>query len=354
MKTSDFNFELPRELIAQYPPAERGQSRLMVMNRKGSTLEHRMVKDLPSIIESGTLMVFNNSRVRKARLFGVSEATGKKVEFLLLKKHDEITWYAIAKKLKHHRTGTRCIFDDIGSEIVTNPNVQASASLYHSENNNNEILTLRFDKPIDDTWLDEHGHIPLPPYIKREDREEDAERYQTIYAGEYGSVAAPTAGLHFTEELFSSLKSAGIETVFITLHVGLGTFLPVRAENIEDHNMHEETYFLDESIATRIEKAKNEGRKILAVGTTSVRTLESAYKPEGYFQRGEGSTSIFIYPGYKFKVVDEIFTNFHTPESTLLMLVSAFAGKEFILDSYREAVKEGYRFFSYGDACLIK
>jgi S-adenosylmethionine:tRNA ribosyltransferase-isomerase len=224
-------------------------------------------------------------------------------------------------------------------------------------------LLLRFDRPIDDAWLDLHGHVPLPPYIKRDDTDVDAERYQTVYARDYGSTAAPTAGLHFTSELLAELGKAGIETAFITLHVGLGTFLPVRTENLEDHAMHEEAYCIDDDTARRIEKARAEGRKILAVGTTSLRALESAWleaMPDaaapgagGLGRRGEGSTSIFIYPGYRFKIVDALFTNFHTPESTLLMLVSAFAGREFILDSYKEAVKEGYRFFSYGDACLI-
>ena len=340
MKTSDFNFELPEKLVAQYPPAERGQSRLLVMNRSSSRLEHRMVRDLPSIIESGTLMVFNNSRVRKARLFGVSEATGAKVEFLLLKRLDDFSWNVLSKRVKRKKTGSRFIFNDICGEIIL-PQEDG-------------ILTLRFDRPIDDNWLDLNGHIPLPPYIKREDKDDDAERYQTVYANEYGSAAAPTAGLHFTGELLEELARAGIESVFITLHVGLGTFLPVRTENVEEHQMHEETYFLDDESACRIEKAKREGRKILAVGTTSVRTLESAWLGNGKLKRGEGSTSIFIYPGYKFNVADALFTNFHTPQSSLLMLVSAFAGREFVLDSYKEAVKEGYRFFSYGDACLIK
>ena len=350
MKTSDFDFELPERLIAQYPSPERGQSRLMVMNRKTGSLEHRMVGDLPSVVESGTVMVFNNSRVRKARIFGVSEKTGSLAEFLLLKKLDSHCWQIMAKRTKRIKSGNRYIFDDAIGEIL-------SVSEGRADGRSDGILYLRFDKPIDDAWLDIHGQVPLPPYIKRPQKQgqaDDAERYQTVYAREYGSSAAPTAGLHFTRELLAELNNAGIETVFITLHVGLGTFLPVRAENIEDHRMHEETFFIDEDIACCIEKAKREGRKILAVGTTSVRTLESAWTVNGELQRGEGNTSIFIYPGYEFKVVDTMFTNFHTPESTLLMLVSAFAGREFILDSYMEAIKEDYRFFSYGDACLIQ
>ena len=373
MNTSDFTFELPENLIAQYPPAERGQSRLMVMYRKQRRFEHRMVRELPSIIEPGTLMVFNNSRVRRSRIIGLSEATGAKAEFLLLKKLDDLSWQVISKRSKRRRPGSRYVFDDAGAEI------SSVASDSGAEGN----LILRFDHPIDDTWLDIHGHVPLPPYIRRKDSSEDGERYQTVYAKEYGSAAAPTAGLHFTEELLGELGNAGIETVFVTLHVGLGTFLPVRTEKVEDHLMHEEVYSISDETACRIEKARAEGRKVLAVGTTSVRTLESAWIADpdspgrGRLRRGEGSTSIFIYPGYTFKVVDALFTNFHTPGSTLLMLVSAFAstntdaltspnadafaspnadafgGRDFILESYREAVKEGYRFFSYGDACLI-
>jgi S-adenosylmethionine:tRNA ribosyltransferase-isomerase len=345
MKTSDFFFELPGELIAQHPPAKRGQSRLMVMNRERGSIEHRMVSDLPEILEKGTLMVFNNSRVRKARLFGVTEAAGAKAEFLLLKKVDPFSWLVLSKRSKRQKPGNRYVFDDVGAEM----------QCADTEGN----LLLCFDRPIDDAWLDVHGHVPLPPYIRREDSEDDAARYQTVYAREHGSAAAPTAGLHFTEELLSELKNAGMETVFLTLHAGLGTFLPVRTENIEDHKMHEETYSINEETASRIEKAKAEGRKILAVGTTTVRTLESAWMEgqslpyNGRLKRGEGYTSIFIYPGYTFKAVDSLFTNFHTPASTLLMLVSAFAGRDFILESYKEAIKKGYRFFSYGDACLI-
>jgi S-adenosylmethionine:tRNA ribosyltransferase-isomerase len=345
MKTSDFNFELPEKLIAQYPPERRGQSRLMVMNREKGCIDHRMVNDLPGILEKGTLMVFNNSRVRRARIFGISEASGVKAEFLLLKKIDAFSWLAISKRSKRQKPGNRYVFDDVKAEI-------------HSTGTEGN-LALRFDHPIDDAWLDVHGHIPLPPYIRRRDSEEDAERYQAIYAREHGSAAAPTAGLHFSDALLSELNNSGMEIVFLTLHVGLGTFLPVRTENVEEHKMHEEAYTICEETACRIEKAKAEGRKILAVGTTSLRTLESAWIEDrslpgnGKLKRGEGSTSIFIYPGYNFKTVDCLFTNFHTPASTLLMLVSAFAGKDFILESYKEAIREGYHFFSYGDACLI-
>ena len=351
MKTSDFTFDLPPDLIAQYPPAERGQSRLMVMNREGGRLEHRMVRDLPSILKRGTLMVFNNSRVRKARLLGVSETSGAKVEFLLT---GAVTpdagacqiWRVMVQRARRRRAGSTYLIGGTDSKDRIRAEITGE---------DGEFRILKFERPIDDAWLDLNGHVPLPPYIRREDRSEDSERYQTVYAREYGSAAAPTAGLHFTEELLAELEGAGIETAYITLHVGLGTFLPVRAENVEDHTMHEEIYSIDDVTACKIEKAKAEGRTVLAVGTTSVRTLESAWEKESCtIRRGTGSTSIFIYPGYTFTVVDALFTNFHTPGSTLLMLVSAFAGRDFILESYREAVKEGYRFFSYGDACLIQ
>ena len=348
MKTSDFSFDLPKNLIAQYPSKERGQSRLLVMNRAKGLIQHRMLGDLPLILEKGTLMVFNNSRVRRARLLGQSMETGAKAEFLLLNKVDgsPLVWKAMAQRAKRRRPGSRYTFPG-GLE----------AQIIAAEG---EYRFLEFTEAVDDGWLDIHGHVPLPEYIKRADTDFDAERYQTIYAAEHGSAAAPTAGIHFTRELLAALEKAGMETVFITLHVGLGTFLPVRSENLEDHKMHEESFSLSEDAASRIEKAKKEGRKILAVGTTSVRTLESAWQEDsgnpggGRFKRGEWKTSIFIYPGYAFKTVDMLFTNFHTPGSTLLMLVCAFAGRDFILETYKEAVREGYRFYSYGDACLIQ
>jgi len=356
LQTDDFTFELPEELIAQHPPSERGQSRLMVMDRKTHRRYHRMVRDLPSLIEPGTLMVFNNSRVRRARIAGLSEAGGKPgekpSEFLLVKRLDELCWQVMAKHSKRRKSGSRYLFDGVCAEVLpaaANPGGEGEGT-----------LTLRFDRPIDDAWLDIHGHIPLPPYIKRADSRDDSERYQTVYAKDHGSAAAPTAGLHFTAELLAKLEQAGVQSEFITLHVGIGTFLPVRTARIEDHFMHEEHYTISDETARRIEQAKAEGRKILAVGTTSVRTLESAWQENlssggggGSLRRGDGSTAIFIYPGYRFKAVDAMFTNFHTPKSTLLMLVAAFAGRDFALESYSEAVQERYRFFSYGDACLI-
>jgi S-adenosylmethionine:tRNA ribosyltransferase-isomerase len=357
MKTSDFSFELPERLIAQYPPEERGRSRLMLMDRGTGRVEHRTVRELPSLLESGTLMVFNDSRVRKARLTGVQEASaggasaGAEAEFLLLDKirpeggafQSGTLWRAMVRRAKRRRAGSRWLFaDGLGAEIA---------------GEDGEFRLLRFDRPVDDAWLDVYGHVPLPPYIRRKDTARDSGRYQTVYAREHGSAAAPTAGLHFTGELLAGLERAGIETAFITLHVGVGTFLPVRTEDVEAHKTHEETYTIGGEAALRVEKARAEGRKVLAVGTTSARALESAWTEEpgagGGLRRGEGRASIFIYPGYVFKAVDALFTNFHTPGSTLLMLVSAFAGRDFVLECYREAVREGYRFFSYGDACLI-
>jgi S-adenosylmethionine:tRNA ribosyltransferase-isomerase len=359
MKTADFDFDLPEGLIAQYPPEERGASRLMVLDRRTGRREHRMTRELPSILEKGTLLVFNDSRVRKARLPAVSKHTGARTEFLLLNRVEMnrpdqsidgrggAVWRVMVQRAKRRRAGSRYVFED-GSE----------GEIIAADG---EYRVLRFDTPIDDEWLDLHGHIPLPPYIRREDAPADSERYQTVYASAIGSAAAPTAGLHFTGDMLEALERAGLETAFITLHVGLGTFLPVRAENLEDHVMHEEFYRISDETASRVERAKAEGRAVLAVGTTSVRTLESAWQ-DGRLLRGEGATSMFIYPGYSFKLVDRLFTNFHTPGSTLLMLTAAFAGakavafagRDLILESYAEAVREGYRFFSYGDAMLIR
>ena len=350
MKTSDFDFHLPENLIAQTPPAQRGQSRLMVLDRKTGRRMHRMAADLPSLLERGTTLVFNDSRVRKARLFGISENTGSRTEFLLLKKTDDFSWTVLTKRSGRRKTGTRYLFEERRGTII-------------SVENEGRIV-LRFDLPVDDEYLEKYGHVPLPPYIKRDDASLDSERYQTIYANCPGSAAAPTAGLHFTDELLADLEKAGMEKVFVTLHVGLGTFLPVRTENIEDHLMHEEEFFIDENEFLKIEKAKNEG-KILAIGTTSLRTLESVWQ-NPMVRKVQGATSIFISPGYRFRAANMLFTNFHTPMSTLLMLVSAFAGdtpehindinygRDLILESYREAIKEGYRFFSYGDAMLIR
>ena len=390
MKTSDYFFELPEDLIAKYPPPRRGDSRLMLLERGTGERRHLTVKDLPGILSGpafrginggSPLLVFNNSRVRKARLKahpmaakGGNEIISSSVyggpsgeaEFLLLQRLDSHTWQTLVNRSKKRRPGCRYRFEGgVEGEIIKAP----------VEPDDNGTRCIRFNAPIDDDWLDIHGHIPLPPYIKRDDENSDTERYQTIYAdrmagaafGPGASAAAPTAGLHFTDSLFKAFDAEGVERVFITLHVGLGTFLPVRSEKIEDHVMHEELYSVSEDAAHRINQAKAADRKIIAVGTTAVRTLESACCG-GSVKAGEGRTKIFIYPGYKFNAVDALFTNFHTPGSTLLMLVSAFAeaksgsvvdvnagaGRQLIMDSYAEAIRERYRFFSYGDAMLIQ
>ena len=347
MKTDDFNFDLPERLIAQYPPETRGASRLLVLDRASGNRTHALVKDLSSFLEPGSLMVFNDSKVRKARIYGIAADTGAKVEFLLLYPSlgafaagpSSLSWVTMTSKARKQRAGKRYLFPEgLGGTIV-------------DELSGGEKI-VEFDRAVGDEYLDRQGHIPLPPYIKRDDEQSDAERYQTVYARVTGSAASPTAGLHFTPEILASLGTSGIGMEWITLHVGLGTFLPVRVEEIEGHTMHSEWYSISEQTAKAVNTAKAEGRKVAAVGTTSARTLESAWGRSG-LPSCMSSTDIFIYPGYEFKVVDRLFTNFHTPRSTLLMLVSAFAGRELILDTYREAILSGYRFFSYGDAMLI-
>lgn len=341
MKTSEFYFNLPNELIAQTPSEKRGESRLLVLDKKTGLLNHKMITDFPQLIEEGTLIVLNNSRVRKARIYGTS-LTGGKVEFLLIKQISSDSWETMVSKRKKQRVNKEFNFSGDVKGVITEL----------SENR----TVIKFSREIDDPWLDTYGHMPLPPYIKREDTKEDSKRYQTVYAEITGSVAAPTAGLHFTDSILDELKAKNIEIVSVTLHVGLGTFLPVRTEIVEEHKMHTEEYEISEDTALKINKAKMEGRKILAVGTTSVRTLESAFEglaTDGLIKSGKGKTDIYIYPGYEFKVVDQMLTNFHTPDSSLILLVSAFAGKENIKKAYTEAINKKYRFFSYGDAMLI-
>jgi len=338
MLTTDFNFNIPEELIAQEPATERGTSRLFVLDRKNCENTHTTVRQIASCIPSGAVMVFNDSKVRRARLFATGSGGGR-VEVLLLRREGPALWAAITTKMSRLRTGKiLALPEGIEAEVV--------------ETRPDERL-LRVSSEFDDGYLERNGHLPLPPYIRRSDTPADVERYQTIYAREQGSAAAPTAGLHFTEEILDSLNSNGVELRFVTLHVGLGTFLPVRSESLEGHRMHREEYSIPDKTADAVIKARKEGRPIVAVGTTSVRTLESAWTEAG-LAPGPGSTDIFMYPGYRFKVVDMMFTNFHTPESTLLMLVSAFAGRERILAAYEDAVRMRYRFFSYGDAMLIR
>jgi S-adenosylmethionine:tRNA ribosyltransferase-isomerase len=337
----------------------------MALDRGTGAVSHHSMDDLPALIPSGALMVFNDSRVRKARVYAVNEATGKRVEFLFVNpsktteamfaeaNSSRLLAYVMVRNAKRQRGGATYRFPD-GSraEMLHEPALDGT-----------EFRLLAFEPGAlpeiggdafnTEEWFERNGHIPLPPYINRDDSGLDAERYQTVYARETGSAAAPTAGLHFTETMLRRLDEAGIERVTVTLHVGLGTFLPVRADRIEDHRMHYEAYTISPDAAARINASKAAKRPIVAVGTTSVRTLEAA-GAEGSVKAGTGATNIFIYPGYAFRVVDAIFTNFHTPESTLLMLVSAFAGKETIREAYEKAIDEGYRFFSYGDAMLIR
>lgn len=352
MKTRDLFFDLPSELIAQDPPEERGQSRLMVASRRTAELSHSLVSDLPGLIAPGTVMVFNDSRVRRARVYGRSVETGKEQEFLLVAPKEgnleEIhrCWYVIGPRARKLTLGKRFTFDPGDLEAT----ITAHGEPYRE---------LTFSRALSEEWFEQFGHIPLPPYIHRDDSPQDAQRYQTVYARTTGSVAAPTAGLHFTPTLMEQLRNRGVIVQFVTLHVGLGTFLPVRTEVLEDHVMHREEYSIPEQTAEAVTVASREGRPVLAVGTTAVRTLESAaIGDEGDrstgIRPGSGITGIFIYPGYRFRIVDQLFTNFHTPGSTLIALVSAFAGQDNIRSWYSEAIRERYRFFSYGDAMLIR
>ena len=347
MKTSDFYFDLPQELIAQKPSSIRGEDRLMLLEKQSGAVSHFMMGDLPSLVESGTLMVFNNSRVRKSRCFAQKTSSERKQEFLFIEKMDNegLIWKTIVKGARKVKLGSIWHFQD-GSEAEVIP---ASRNV-----DEGGVRYLRFTTPLVESWFEANGHVPLPPYIRRADSMQDTDRYQTVYAKQTGSAACPTAGLHFTQTLLQRLKEKGIEFAWITLHVGLGTFLPVRSVNVEDHTMHEEVYTITPQAARLVNDAKSQGRAVLAVGTTSVRTLESSSGEGGMVKAGTHSTRIFIYPGYEFRVVDQLLTNFHTPESTLLMLVSAFAGKENILSAYKTAVAQKYQFFSYGDAMLIK
>lgn len=339
MKTSDFSFDLPDELIAQQPVSSREKSRLMVLDRRNGERRHMMFSDLPDILPVGGCLVFNDSRVRKVRVFGINEETGGRVEFFLIRSRDQSTWEALCQKSQKQQPGKRFRFP--GSQTAT-----------IVENLESGMKLLRFASPVEESWLDNYGHLPLPPYIRREDTLEDQSRYQTVYAAKPGSLAAPTAGLHFSPEILHAVESKGTERIHITLHVGLGTFLPVRSELIKDHRMHTEQYEISAESAIRLQSALSDNKPVTAVGTTSVRTLESAWNGKR-FRTGLRETDIFITPGYRFQTVSHLLTNFHTPQSTLLMLVSAFAGTDLIREAYREAVAERYRFFSYGDSMLI-
>jgi S-adenosylmethionine:tRNA ribosyltransferase-isomerase len=338
MKLSDFTFSLPEDLIAQQPAPNREDSRLLVLDRHSGTIDDKQFKALPGLLLPGDLLVFNDSRVIPARLFGQKD-TGGKVEILVERVTGEQTVLAQIKASKTPKPGT-VIFLDQGDSLTV---VGRQGELYELTGNN-EITIMAL--------LERHGHMPLPPYIRREDTGFDRERYQTVYARQPGAVAAPTAGLHFTTGMIEALQQRGINTGFVTLHIGAGTFKPVRAEQVTDHVMHTEWYSVDERLCAQIATTRANGGRIIAVGTTVVRCLESA-AASGTLQPVQGETGIFIYPGYTFRTIDGLITNFHLPESTLLMLVCAFAGMQHTLDAYKHAVEARYRFFSYGDAMLI-
>lgn len=344
MNRSDFYFSLPTHLIAQKPSDVRGDDRLLVLKKDDDSLADERFYSIPNFLPEGAILVFNNSKVRQARVYGSPLLNPKrKMEFLFVDKFDKegCIWEVLSPKMKQLRVGEEVVF---GDNIV--------AKIIRKEESSKKLL--HFDAPIDELFFETLGHVPLPPYIRRDDDIEDRERYQTIYAHTMGSIAAPTAGLHFTDEIINKIKEKGIEILYLTLHVGLGTFLPVRVEKIEDHTMHKEDFFIGEDVAKKINDAKKIGRTIVACGTTSVRSLEASYNPhKKMIEGGHRSTDIFIYPPYHFNVVDALITNFHTPESTLLMLVSAFAGREHIMRAYQHAIQMEYKFFSYGDAMLI-
>lgn len=341
MKASDFDFFLPEELIAQHPLEKRDESRLMVLDKLTGNIEHKKFYDIIDYIEKGDTLVLNDTRVMPARLIGEKEVTGGKIEFLLLKRIEGDKWECLAKPGKSARVGRKFVFG----------NEQLKAEVIDVLENGNRIIEFHY-QGIFEQVLDSLGEMPLPPYIH--ERLEDKERYQTVYSKEKGSAAAPTAGLHFTNELLQQIKDKGVNIVYLTLHVGLGTFRPVQVEDVENHQMHSEFYSLSKEGADIINQTKARGNRIISVGTTSTRTLETIGDENGLVREQSGWTNIFIYPGYKFKIVDNLITNFHLPESTLIMLVSTLAGKENVLNAYNEAVKQKYRFFSFGDAMFIK
>lgn len=339
MKTSDFYFDLPEAQIAQVPLKDRTSSRLMVLDKKTGETKHQHFYDIIDYLNEGDCLVLNDTRVIPARLFG-ARPSGGKVEFLLLTRKDEKRWEVLVKPGKKARVGDEIIF---GEGIL-------KAKVEEVIEDGNRIVSFEYDGIFEEV-LDRLGEMPLPPYIH--EKLEDKERYQTVYSKHEGSAAAPTAGLHFTEELLSKIKEKGIKIAYVTLHVGLGTFRPVKVDDVLQHEMHSEFYQIDEGNAAIINETKKAGGRIISVGTTSTRTLESNANEQGMISAGSGWTKIFIYPGYEFKCIDALITNFHLPESTLIMLVSALAGREHVLAAYNEAVKEGYRFFSFGDAMFI-
>lgn len=337
MELKDFTFDLPERLIAQEPLERRDASRMMVLSRADGAVSHRMFADLPGHLRPGDLLVLNDTRVIPTRLLG-RKATGGRVELLLVEKTPAPgeQWKCLARPGKGLRPGTRVLFDGLSAEMLGQ--------------DEEGLFVCGFSGPLD---LDRLGSVPLPPYIRRQATDADSDRYQTVFAGVDGAVAAPTAGLHFTGEMLSALKASGVEVAFVTLHTGPGTFMPVRSERIQEHRMMRERYRIEEAVFERVARAKDEKRRVVAVGTTSTRALEASVRHGFSSPRLEGATDLFIYPGFEFRAVDALLTNFHLPESTLIMLVCAFAGREFVLRAYKEAVEREYRFFSYGDSMLI-
>lgn len=340
MKTGDFYYDLPKELIAQDPIDDRSGSRLMVMDRETGEISHHIFRELPGFLKPGDCLVINDTKVIPARLHGVKEDTGAHVEVLLLKRLENDTWETLVRPGRKVRPGAHLNFGDglLRAEVTD------------IVDDGNRLIRFQYDGIFEEV-LDRLGEMPLPPYITH--KLKDKNRYQTVYAKHDGSAAAPTAGLHFTDALLEEIQKMGVEIVRVTLHVGLGTFRPVKVDDVENHHMHSEFYMISAQAAEKINAAKAAGRRIISVGTTSTRTLESAADENGFVRETSGWTDIFIYPGYRFKCVDALITNFHLPESTLLMLVSAFSDKEKIMNAYSEAVKERYRFFSFGDAMFI-
>ncbi len=341
MKTSDFYYDLPEELIAQEPLEKRDESRLMVLDKNTGEINHKHFYDIVDMVNEGDTLILNDTRVLPARLYGVKEDTGGAIEFLLLNKHSLDTWEVILKPGRRAKPGARFVFGD----------GLLKAEILDVINEGNRLVKFEYEGVFENI-LDELGEMPLPPYITK--KLENKDRYQTVFARHNGSAAAPTAGLHFTPELLNKIKEKGVNIGYVTLHVGLGTFRPVKAEDIADHTMHSEFYVLPQETADLINETKAKGGRVISVGTTATRTLETAGLDGAPITAKSGWTSIFIYPGKKFNVIDALITNFHLPESTLIMLVSALAGRENVLNAYREAVAEKYRFFSFGDAMFIQ
>lgn len=340
LKKSDFYFDLPQELIAQDPLEDRSSSRLLVLDKHTGEISHHVFKDIVDYLRPGDCLVLNNTKVIPARLLGEREGTGAHVEVLLLKRKEADVWETLVKPGKKCKPGTRLSFGD----------GLLKAEVLETVEEGNRLIRFEYEG-IWEEVLDRLGEMPLPPYITH--KLQDRNRYQTVYAKYEGSAAAPTAGLHFTKELLEQIEAKGVTTAYVTLHVGLGTFRPVKEENVLEHHMHSEYYQVPESEAEKINSAKKNGGRIICVGTTSCRTVESAADEQGIVHAGSGNTEIFIYPGYRFKVLDALITNFHLPESTLVMLVSALAGREHVLSAYEEAIRQKYRFFSFGDAMFI-